>query len=310
MSVSVRRSIPGTQPTVEMPVRRWVMPTSGSRRAASEHVVEVHQRLAHAHEHEVVDRLDAAEVQDLVEDLGRGQVAAELHLPGGAERARERAAGLRGDADRAAAVAVAHQDGLDGAAVVGVEERLDGAVGGVRLADELERGERDLGGQRRAQRGRQVGHLVVAVCAGRRPAPDLPRAERGLARLGEGPLEQLEIHATYRGRPPDAPRQIPRPCRRRLTARLGDDHRRRPRDRRRHRHHRSRPRRRRLQVRQGRRPPGQDRRPDPRRLPAQQARRRGLDGQGPAGAADRASRSCAAASGCTRSAGSTTTRPG
>ena len=27
--------MPGTQPTVEMPVRRWVMPTSGSLRAAS-----------------------------------------------------------------------------------------------------------------------------------------------------------------------------------------------------------------------------------------------------------------------------------
>ena len=35
MSVSVRRSMPGTQPTVEMPVRRWVMPTSGSRREAA-----------------------------------------------------------------------------------------------------------------------------------------------------------------------------------------------------------------------------------------------------------------------------------
>src|SRR5919112_1786304 len=79
MSVSVSRSIPGTQPTVEIPVRRWVMPTSGS----------------------------------LVEDLGRGQVAAELHRAGGAERAGERAAGLRGDADRAPAVAIAHQHGLD-----------------------------------------------------------------------------------------------------------------------------------------------------------------------------------------------------
>ena len=94
-------------------VRRWVIPTSGSRRAAAEHVVEVHHRLAHAHEDEVVDRLDAAEVQHLVEDLRRGQVAAELHRAGGAERAGQRAAGLRGDADRAAAVAVAHQHGLD-----------------------------------------------------------------------------------------------------------------------------------------------------------------------------------------------------
>ena len=34
-----------------------------------EHGVEVHHRLAHAHEDEVVDRLDPAEVQRLVEDL-------------------------------------------------------------------------------------------------------------------------------------------------------------------------------------------------------------------------------------------------
>ena len=125
--------MPGTQPTVEIVVRRWVMPTSGSRRARGEHVVEVHHRLAHAHEHQVVDRLDAAEVQHLVEDLARRQVAAELHRARRAERARQRAAGLRGDADRAAPVAVAHQHGLDGAAVVRVEERLDGAVGAVRL---------------------------------------------------------------------------------------------------------------------------------------------------------------------------------
>ena len=43
----------------------------GQPRAGGEHVVEVHHRLAHAHEDEVVDRLDAAEVQRLVEDLRR-----------------------------------------------------------------------------------------------------------------------------------------------------------------------------------------------------------------------------------------------
>ncbi len=35
ISDSVRRSIPGIQPTVEMAVRRWVMPTSGSAAQAS-----------------------------------------------------------------------------------------------------------------------------------------------------------------------------------------------------------------------------------------------------------------------------------
>jgi hypothetical protein len=37
-------------------------------------------------------RLHAPEVERLVEDLRRGQVAAEAHLPGRAEGARERAA--------------------------------------------------------------------------------------------------------------------------------------------------------------------------------------------------------------------------
>ena len=45
-----RARCPGIQPTVEIAVRRCVMPTSGSRRAGGEHVVEVHHRLAHAHE--------------------------------------------------------------------------------------------------------------------------------------------------------------------------------------------------------------------------------------------------------------------
>ena len=149
-------------------------------------------------------RLDAAEVQHLVEDLGRGQVAAELHRAGGAERARQRAAGLRGDADRAAPVAVAHQHGLDGAAVVGVEERLDGAVGGVRLADERQRGERDrrrpaaraarpagrssrrsraapLAAQRQTCRARKAGSPAQRACRAARG----PRHYRGSMRLAK-----------------------------------------------------------------------------------------------------------------------------
>ena len=160
MSDSVSLRMPGAQPTVEMPVRRWVMPRSGSRRDAAEHVVEVHHRLAHPHEHQVVDRLDAAEVQDLVEDLRGGQVAAELHRAGRAERARQRAARLRGDADRAAAVAVAHQHRLDGAAVVGVEQRLDRAVARVRLVQQRQRGVRDLA--RQLARARGAGRSVIS----------------------------------------------------------------------------------------------------------------------------------------------------
>ena len=124
----------------------------GQPLAGGEHRVEVHRRLPHPHEDDVVDRLDAAEVERLVEDLVGGQVAAELHLAGGAEGAGQRAARLRGDADRAPAVAVAHQDRLDRAAVGGVEERLDRAVVGLRLRLEGQGRERDLGGEPLPQR--------------------------------------------------------------------------------------------------------------------------------------------------------------
>ena len=101
---------------------------SGSRSHAASTLSRFISRLAHAHEHGVVHRLDAAEVERLVEDLGGGEVAAELHRAGGAEGAGERAARLARQAERAAAVAVAHQHRLDRAAVGGAEERLLGAV--------------------------------------------------------------------------------------------------------------------------------------------------------------------------------------
>ena len=53
----------------------------GQPLAGGEHGVEVHHRLAHAHEDGVVDRLDAAEVKRLVEDLRGGQVAPERIAP-------------------------------------------------------------------------------------------------------------------------------------------------------------------------------------------------------------------------------------
>jgi hypothetical protein len=121
-------SMPGIQPTVEIAVRRLRDAQVGQALAGREHVVEVHHRLAHAHEDGVVDVVEAPEVQGLVEDLARGQVAPELHLPGGAEAAGQRAARLRREAQRAPVVAVAHEDGLTGPPVVCAEERLDRAV--------------------------------------------------------------------------------------------------------------------------------------------------------------------------------------
>ena len=177
------------------------MPMSGSRRARGEHVVEVHHRLAHPHEDEVVHGLDAAEVQHLVEDLARGQVAAELHRARGAERARQRAAGLRGDADRAAAVAVAHHHGLDGAAVVRVEERLDRAVGAVRLVRELEATR--TGPRRPAARAARPGGRSSRRSRARRwPSSATPggRGRRARRRRRASSSSSVEVHPTYRGR--------------------------------------------------------------------------------------------------------------
>ena len=53
----------------------------GQALGGGEHVVEVHHRLAHAHEDDVVDVLDPAEVERLVEDLRGGQVAPERIEP-------------------------------------------------------------------------------------------------------------------------------------------------------------------------------------------------------------------------------------
>ena len=143
----------------------------------------------------MVDRLEPAEVQHLVEDLGGAQVAAELHRARRAERARQRAARLRGDADRAASVAVAHQHCLDRMAVGGTEERLDGAVRGLGLVLDRERRERNRAGQLVPECARQVRHLLVPRDAARRPLPYLAGAEGGLAASGQSLFEEREIHA-------------------------------------------------------------------------------------------------------------------
>ena len=201
-------------------VRRWVMPMSGSRSQASSTASRVHHRLAHAHEDEVVDRLGAAEVEHLVEDLGGGQIAPEPHLAGRAERAGQRAARLRRDADRAALVAIAHQHRLDRPAVGGAEQRLDGAVARKAPLGERERRERDAASSSRAQ---LVGRWSSPRSRGRpgRPTPRpagigwrVRRARRVSRRAERGSIAPVwwQRHA---------PRQVPRPRRRRLAPRRG-----------------------------------------------------------------------------------------
>ena len=109
--------MPGIQPTVEIAVWRWLIPIVGSRAhassTASRFIIGSPMPMNTAWS----TCAGAAEVQRLVEDLRGGQVAAEAHLTGGAERAGQRAARLRGQAQRPAAVAIAHQHRLHRAAV-------------------------------------------------------------------------------------------------------------------------------------------------------------------------------------------------
>ena len=98
---------------------------------------------------------------DLVDDLGRRQVAPEAELAGGAERAADRAADLARDAQRRPLARpgprrVAHEDRLDERAVAEPVERLLGQAA-VRRRDvgRRERVEAERGVELGAQRGRQ-----------------------------------------------------------------------------------------------------------------------------------------------------------
>jgi hypothetical protein len=102
-------------------------------------VVEIHQRLAHAHHHHVGEAAHlvrhVAQVArgnpHLADDLGGGQVAVEALGGGGAERAVQAATDLRGHAQRAAGL-VRDVHGLDGVLAIHAhrQQPLVGAVGG------------------------------------------------------------------------------------------------------------------------------------------------------------------------------------
>ena len=80
-------------------------------------------------------------------------------------------------------------------AVGRTEERLDGAVRGVGLVLERERGERDRLLELLAEGAREVRHLGVAGDPARSPFPHLAGAEGGLASVGKRLFEQHQIHA-------------------------------------------------------------------------------------------------------------------
>src|SRR2546421_392330 len=112
---------------------RSLTPRSLERRIAVGH------RLPHSHENRVVDRLDAPEVQRLVQDFGGGQIPAEAHLTGCTEGACQRTAGLRRQANGTPAVAIAHQYRLHRMALHGAKQRPDRAVPFPRFPHKVER---------------------------------------------------------------------------------------------------------------------------------------------------------------------------
>src|SRR5207344_1013365 len=93
-SARADRDVPGAEPEP-----MWI----GQRGDGLEDAIEVEQRLAHPHEHHVgqpaaVAGQPARCRSDLVDDLGRLEVAAEAELTGRAERTADGAAGLARDA--------------------------------------------------------------------------------------------------------------------------------------------------------------------------------------------------------------------
>ena len=187
--------MPGIQPTVEIAVRRWVMPEVREPLARREHVVEVQHRLAHAHEHAVVHRLDAPEVQRLVEDLRRASGCARSAsgpsrrtcTSAGTPTARRR----RSSAARRGSASAPPPSGRPSAvanSAFTVPSRACASSRSSRLENGTSRSSRSRSASR------QVRHLLIAT---RRPSPPTPtpaRArKRGLAAsAGRGSLRAAE----------------------------------------------------------------------------------------------------------------------
>ncbi len=137
------------------------------QRDGAHHRVVIVERFAHAHEDHIGDLLSARgelarEEARLVEDLGRAEIPRESGLAGRAERARERASGLRRDADRRAVPRVLHEHRLDFFAVVQAKESFGRLIVAAALHDDgLDRRERQPAlRQRRPQLFGQRRHLA------------------------------------------------------------------------------------------------------------------------------------------------------
>ena len=180
----------GGRPTVEIVIRRALMPRPSASVAAVErgqHVVEIRQRLAHAHHHDVAEPLlggeQLLEAEHLLDDLAAGEIADYAVESAGAECATHAAADLRADADRAMPAVVAQQHALDALGVVQFEQQLLGAVVGLAVRGDVGGPEGELFGQLPAERLGQVGHLLEAAGPPlEHPLPHLARRKAGRPR--------------------------------------------------------------------------------------------------------------------------------
>jgi hypothetical protein len=158
------------------------------------HLVEVVQRLAHAHEDDIRRFLPVAlhRPVELLHHLASAQVAAETEGRGGAEGAAPGAADLAGNAQgqlAALLLVVGDEHGFDRAVVVGAEAELARAVRGYHRPVESQRHERRIGEKRVAQGARHrrgcMGNAHATHAARARavqPAEELLSAERQLTR--------------------------------------------------------------------------------------------------------------------------------
>ena len=165
------------------------------------HVAEVGERLAHPHQHDVADAalvpgcahrarrggeralrflaLELAHRQPhLPHHLGGAQVAIEA-LPGrGAERAVQRTADLRGNAQRAA-IGLGNEHHLERLGCVGAQQPLAGAIARALLREDLRCAHLGLRGKQRAEVPGEIGHVLERADAALvHPVHQLARAER------------------------------------------------------------------------------------------------------------------------------------
>ena len=193
----------------------------GQPLAGAEHGVEVHQRLAHAHEDRVVDGLLAAEVQRLVEDLRGGEVAAEAHRARWRRRCRSAGSptgstGRASGARRGSASARPRPGGRRAVSNSAFSVPSEASASSLRR----ERRERHLGGRApRAARARGWS----SPRRSRRPWPPTPtpggrgtaaRRARRAALSSSSRSTRASVAACGR-----APREVPRPRRSGLAAR-------------------------------------------------------------------------------------------